>query len=181
MFNFLTRIPQRFKNTSPPKMSFTTSNLAAATPSLFNTPAPLFATGPLEEVQENTVLESKQLQDLLGDGYKDESTPTLNTVCVNERFVPFSELQTPIPVVVQNPGFLENDDDATPTLNGPSTVVNANFQRIIEIPESSSQKKITLCVDLSKNRLYQKRMERKRRDAWEKKNAKNKAAAESKK
>jgi hypothetical protein len=152
-------------------MSFQTSDITAATPSLFDTPAPLFAPKPLVE---NTVLEEKSLQD-------QDETPTLNTVCINERFVPFADLQTPIPEVVQNPGFLENDD-ATPTLDGPSTVVNANFQRIIGVSDSdSSEKGLVLNVDLSKNRLYQKRMERKRRDAWEKKNAENKAAAESKK
>ena len=159
-------------------MSFPTSDITAATPSLFNTPAPPFAPFPssLVESQENTVLEEKPLQE------QDYETPTLNTVCINERFVPFAELETPMPEAVQNPGFLENDDDATPTLGGPSTVVNANFQRIIGIPESSNkEEKITLCVDLSQNRLYQKRMDRKRRDAWEKKNAENKAAAESKK
>lgn len=157
-------------------MSFSASDISAATPSLFNTPAPSFAQFPGS--LETTVLEEKPIQ----DQDQDYETPTLNTVSINERYVPFAELETPMPGDVQNPGFLENDDDATPTLSGPSTVVNANFQRIIGIPESSNkEEKITLCVDLSKNRLYKKRMERKRRDAWEKKNAENKAAAESKK
>ena len=152
------------------KMSASITDVPAATPSLFNTSAPRFATFPgfLVESQENTVLEQKSLQE---HGEADE-TPTLNTVCVNERIVPFAEPETPMLGAVQTPGFLENDDDATPTLSGPNTVVNTNFQRIIGVSGSdSSEKGVVLNVDLSKNRLYKKRMERKRRDELEKKNA----------
>ena len=79
---------------------------------------------------------------------------------------------TPMPVEYSEPNF----NDHTPTPHGMVRSMTYN----IPVLSSQTDNKIPIFnPDLSKNKLYQKRMERKSRQEWENKNGKCKSVSDS--